>query len=302
MKKGIIYNIQRLSIHDGPGIRTTVFLKGCPLKCTWCSNPESQSIKKQMLYFDNLCTACGLCIPECPMQLISIKNNKSSFDRIKCTDCGACTKVCHTKAREMSGEELSVEGVLKEVKKDSLFYANSDGGVTFCGGEPTMQKEFLLELMKASYDESLHITLDTCGYCTHEDFKEFVPYINLFLFDCKLMDSEMHKKYTGKTNVNILENLKYLLMENKHLIIRIPLIQGVNDTNENIECLAQFISLYGKNATNYSIDILPYHEYGKNKYKALEMEYTSYQSYTPQELREKVELFEKNNLKVNIVK
>ncbi len=301
MKTGIVYNIQKLSVHDGPGIRTTVFLKGCPLKCTWCSNPESQSIKEQMLYFDNLCVGCGACISECPLQLIHIENGKSSFDKSKCTDCGACTKVCQTKSREMSGKRLTVDEVVKEVKKDILFYENSGGGVTFCGGEPTMQKDYLLELMQACYDEGIDITLDTCGYCNHENFKAFIPYVNLFLFDCKLMNAKKHQQYTEQDNELILENLKFLLQHNKNVHIRIPLIPEVNDTEENVQSLANFIHDNAKNSTNYSIDILPYHEYGKSKYKALGLEFIPYKSYTPTELNEKVQLFEKYNLKVNVV-
>lgn len=301
MLSGFVYNIQRLSVQDGPGIRTTVFLKGCPLSCLWCSNPESQKFNSQLLYFENLCVGCGSCVDQCPQSFIYMQNEKSQHAFNLCKDCGACTLVCRSKARFMSGQEMSVDEVMTVVRKDSLFYANSDGGVTFGGGEATSQKKFLLGLMKASQEEGYHITLDTCGYCYPSDFEEFLPYTDLFLFDCKHMDSEIHKKITGKDNSMILENLTLVLNSNKKVKIRIPLIPSINDTEDNISRLANFLGKYYKDLSSCKIEIMPYHEYGKSKYTALGLENVHYTSYTAEALDRILELFQCYNLKPTII-
>ena len=199
MSQGMIYNIQRMSVQDGPGLRTTVFLKGCPLRCLWCSNPESQQFTPQMLLFDNLCVSCGACAQVCPNgAVVPLESGKMGRDTEKCTHCGACTEVCPNKARVMSGRIMTVEEVMEVVRKDWLFYENSGGGVTFGGGEPTAGGQFSLDLVQTAHDEGLHVTVDTCGFCPEDRFDKTIGLADLFLFDCKHMDPEQHKKLTGQ--------------------------------------------------------------------------------------------------------
>lgn len=297
--KGIVYNIQRMSTKDGPGLRTTVFLKGCPLHCPWCSNPESQSFKPQLMVFTNLCVACGACAAICPNGAVEQdEDGKYNRDLAKCTNCGECAKVCPSKAREMSGEYMTVEEVMKVVDSDSLFYNNSDGGVTFGGGEPTAAGDFLLELLDASIRRGYHICLDTCGVCSHEMFAKVLPRVDMFLFDCKHMDPEEHKRLTGRDNKIILENLATALNSKKDVHIRIPLMPGINDTEKNIAAMAEFLHAYGK----YEVDVLPCHTFGLSKYGALKLPAPTMVPYKPEELSAALERFAKNNLKVELIK
>lgn len=294
--KGIVYNIQRMSTKDGPGVRTTVFLKGCPLRCHWCSNPESQSFKPQLLVFSNLCTGCGSCEATCPNGAIRLKDGKFNRDREICADCGECVPNCPSRAREMSGKEMSVEEVMKIVDSDSLFYENSGGGVTFGGGEPTAGGQFLHELLDAAARRAYHTCLDTCGFCPPERFKEFIPKVELFLFDNKHMDPAKHKELTGVENDIILENLHNVLASGKEVRIRIPLMPGINDTDENISALAEFLHPRGK----HEVDVLPCHTFGHSKYAALNLPHPTMCPYEPGALAEALERFRQHDLQVTI--
>ena len=252
--KATIFNIERNSYFDGPGIRTTVFFKGCNLRCAWCHNPESQSPKPQMMFFKNKCTGCGKCKEKCP-------NNLEL-----CELCGKCTLYCPHDAREICGKEYTVDEVMREILKDKAFYDNSGGGVTFSGGESMLQIDFLEELLKACKQNGIHTAIDTAGHVPYESFESVLPYTDLFLFDVKCYDSDKHKKYTSASNELIFSNLRKLLKTNKTVWVRIPIIPTVNDTEEEMLAIKSF--LYSCRAPK-KIELLPYHSMGEHKYIAL---------------------------------
>lgn len=269
LKQGIIFNIQRYSVHDGPGIRTTVFLKGCPLKCWWCHNPESQLLEEEILFIKNRCKGCGACAKVCPKSAIEISNRIVEFSPEKCIICGKCIEVCAIGAREVAGKKVGVEHVIKEIKKDLIFYDEAGGGVTFSGGEPLLQWEFLYELLVRCKEEGIHTTLDTSGFASWEVIEKLTPYIDLFLYDIKLMDDEEHVKYTGTSNRIILDNLKRLSALGKKINARMPIIPGINNSEKNIRGTGEFLSKYNV----HQVNLLPYHSMAKDKYGRLFKEY-----------------------------
>lgn len=297
MSQGMIYNIQRMSVHDGPGLRTTVFLKGCPLRCIWCSNPESQKSASQMMFFENLCTGCGACMQVCPHGAVVKTGALFGRDSAKCTDCGLCTEHCPGKARVMSGRMMTVEEVMDVVCKDVLFYENSGGGVTFGGGEPTAGGQFFLDMVQAAHDEGLHVTVDTCGFCPAERFDSTLRIADLFLFDCKHMDAEQHRKLTGQDNTLILRNLRAALSSERKVRIRMPLIPGMNDSEENIAAMATFMKEFDRD----EVDVMPCHAFGKSKYAALGESTPCVSQYTPEGLKAAFETFAKHGLKPVLV-
>jgi len=268
---GCVFNVERFATRDGPGIRTTVFLKGCSLRCLWCSNPESMQPLPQLFFFENLCQRCGQCVPVCPNNATSANpgDGAISIDRSLCTGCGKCVEVCPAKAREISGKIMTVDEVMEEVRKDSLFYQNSGGGVTVSGGEPTLQPEFVRELLRQCQQAAFHTCLDTCGVVQTEVLAGILEYTDLVLFDNKHMDTEKHKEITGADNKLILENLKMIVAQGKPVIIRLPLVPEHNDSEENIRDLATLMNELGLTR----IDLLPYHSLGKTKYERLGIEY-----------------------------
>ena len=252
--KATIFDIERNSYVDGPGIRTTVFFKGCNLRCAWCHNPESQSPKYEMLFYKNKCTGCGKCKEKCPNHLES------------CELCGKCTLYCPHDAREICGKEYTVDEVVREILKDKAFYEASGGGVTFSGGECMLQIDFLEDLLKECQKNGIHTAVDTAGYVPFEQFEQILPYTELILYDIKCFDSEKHKQYTGVGNELILENLKRLLATDKSVWIRIPIIPTVNDTEEEIRSIRSFLLSCG---TPEKVELLPYHAMGEHKYAAI---------------------------------
>jgi len=248
------------------------------------------------MVFENSCTGCGLCAEACPSGAVVRKGDKFNRDTATCTDCGACVSVCPSKARTITGKEMSVEEVITVVKKDQLFYNNSGGGVTFGGGEPVSSIDYLLELLQAAYDAGLHICVDTCGFCAEDRFKRVIERTDLFLFDCKHMDPEKHKEMTGVDNVQILANLRQALESKAEVWVRIPLMPGQNDSEENIAAMAEFLRPY----TRVKVNVLPYHAFGRNKYAALNLEYPALQAYAPEALKAVMALFEKHGLKAEI--
>ena len=298
MESGIVYNIQRMSTKDGPGLRTTVFLKGCPLHCLWCSNPESQKADPQLLCFENLCVSCGACTQACPHGAV-VRTDKGTCnrDRSLCKDCGHCTEVCRSGARVMSGKRMTVQEVMNIVDRDNLFYTNSGGGVTFGGGEPTAAGEFLVELMRQCSSRGYHVCVDTCGVCNTRQFHKVIELADLFLFDCKHMDPVEHRRLTGLDNTVILENLHQALSSGKEVRIRIPLMPGLNDSESNIRAVAEFLHKHGRD----DVDVLPCHTFGGSKYDALNLPRPTMTAYPPEELKIVLAIFERNGLKVTIV-
>lgn len=297
MESGIVYNIQRMSTKDGPGLRTTVFLKGCPLHCLWCSNPESQSFHPQLLLFENMCRSCGACERVCPHGAVVKTGDVYNRDRALCKDCGACVEVCSAKARVMSGRRMTVQDVMAVVDRDNLFYANSDGGVTFGGGEPTAAGDFLLALLHDCAGKGYHICVDTCGMCAPGQFRKVMELTDLFLFDCKHMDPEEHRRLTGLGNSVILENLRQVLESGKDVRIRVPLMPDLNDSEENIRAMSAFLHQYGKT----EVDVLPCHAFGSSKYDALRLPRPVMSAYPAEALKKVMERFAHADLKANIV-
>ena len=252
MLTATIFDIERNSFVDGPGIRTTVFFKGCNLKCAWCHNPESQDFKPQMMFYQDKCKGCGKCKEICPTP-----------DR--CTLCRKCTLYCPVDARKVCGKEFS------EIIKDKSYYENSGGGVTFSGGECMLQIDFLCEILKKCKENGLHTAVDTAGHVPFDSFEKIFPYTDLFLYDIKIFDREKHKKYVGAHNDLILENLKKLFKANAKIWIRIPIIPTVNDSIEEMKKIKDFLKTTGMPE---KIELLPYHAMGENKYFALGKEYT----------------------------
>lgn len=252
MPKAMIFDIQRNSFVDGPGIRTTVFFKGCNLRCKWCHNPESQSFEKQMMFYKDKCTGCGKCHEACPNHLK------------KCDFCGKCELYCPAEARKICGREYTSDEVLAEVIKDKAFYENSGGGVTFSGGECMLQLDFLCEILKKCKAAGIHTAVDTAGNVPWKSFEKILPFTDLFLYDIKAFGAELHRKDTGVSNELILENLKNL-SGRADIIVRIPVIGGYNDNDEEIRQIADFL----KQIKIFKAELLPYHAMGEHKYTAL---------------------------------
>lgn len=289
----------RYSIHDGPGIRTTVFFKGCPLNCPWCHNPESHSIKEQVVKYTNKCIGCGKCLEVCPTDAIYVKDNEIYFDAKACNQCSKCVEVCYTGAMEIVGKVMSVDEVMKEIEKDNAFYDESGGGVTFSGGEPFMQHEYLKELLIQCKKRDIHTAIDTSGFVKKEILDDMSDFIDLFLYDLKIMDDKEHIKYIGVSNKLILENLERLVKQNKRIFIRIPIIPDINDGEEHLKDFIEYlISLRGFE----QINLLPYHNIATEKYKRLGQDYGLVEIKTPsdEKMMEIQEKFESHGFKVKI--
>ncbi|NIQ06331.1 MAG: glycyl-radical enzyme activating protein [Candidatus Korarchaeota archaeon] len=266
-ERGSIFDIKRFAIHDGSGIRTTVFLKGCPLHCWWCHNPEGLSPKKEVVYYEYKCMNCGNCIEACPHDAITATENGRKISQERCTSCGVCVEVCPTDALQMIGREISVEELMEEIEKDLLYYDTSGGGVTFSGGEPLMQPDFLMACLEACKEADIHTALDTSGYAPPEIFDSVIGDVDLFLFDLKLLDDEQHRTYTGVSNKVIKRNLRSLSAKGRgeDVILRFPVIPGITDTETNITALITFVSSL---SGIHEIDLLPFHNVGE-KYERM---------------------------------
>lgn len=258
---GLIFNIQKFSLHDGPGIRTTVFLKGCPLDCWWCHNVESQRCGKEPLLRVDRCSGCGGCVVSCPEGAIALVDGKSATDLGTCVRCGVCQVYCPQNGRSICGQEMSVEAVVAEVLKDRVFYERSGGGVSFSGGETLAQLDFLVAALTACKAAGLNTVVDTSGAVPWASFERVLPLTDLFLYDLKLMDDTAHRTYTGVSNRGLLENLRQLSEATDAIWIRFPAIPGVNDGAENIRQTIEFLQTIRFRQVN----LLPYHELGKSK-------------------------------------
>ncbi|ONI42982.1 hypothetical protein AN396_00020 [Candidatus Epulonipiscium fishelsonii] len=256
--KGNIFNIQRFSVNDGPGIRTTVFTKGCNLRCKWCHNPESFKKQPQILFNKEKCTLCNRCNSVCEQNIPIDSRNKSS----ECKMCGKCIDQCYFSALSIVGEEKTPEEIIKIVEKDKLFYENSNGGITISGGEAMLQVDFIKEVFRLAKQKEIHTALDTAGNVSFDKFEQVLPFVDLILFDIKSMDNKTHMKFTGVSNELILDNLKKLLSRGIEMHIRVPLIKDINDSLENIIDMMALLQGY-ENVTE--IKLLPYHNMGENK-------------------------------------
>jgi pyruvate formate lyase activating enzyme len=268
---GQIFNIQRFSVQDGPGIRTTVFMKGCPLACPWCSNPESQQSHPELAHVDSLCDGCGRCLPVCEPKAISLEGERVSVDRKLCDNCGRCVEVCTPGSLKMFGREISVEEALREIEKDAPYYRNSKGGVTASGGEPLRQPEFVASLFRSCREAGIHTALDTCGYASRDALRGVLEHTDLVLYDLKLIDDAVHTEILGTSNHPILDNARFVAGEGIPLVMRIPLVPGLSETEENIGGIIRFIREVGEGVT--AIHVLPYHRFGLDKYRMLDLDY-----------------------------
>ncbi len=270
MSNGIIFDIKHYAIHDGPGIRTTVFLKGCGLQCQWCQNPEGQEFEPELMIREYRCAKeCNACISACPQNAISKNGNLLELDNEKCDLCGKCADVCVYEALEIVGRKVSVKEVVDEVEKDKVFFEESGGGVTFSGGEPLLQPDFLDALLDEMKKRQIHVALDTCGYVSKEDLEKIIDKVDLILYDLKIMDDRKHKRYTGVSNRTILENLQIISEKEKEANVRIPLLSGINDDNRSIQTLIEYLRPL-KNIRQ--ISLLPYHRGGYEKSRRLRKE------------------------------
>lgn len=265
-EKGAVFNIQKFSLNDGPGIRTTVFLKGCMLRCLWCHNPESHSPRPQLMLYAEKCIGCGECVRRCPNELHSFsEDGLHRIDRVSCTACGICAEGC-AGALEIVGREASVEEILAEVEKDRRFYENSGGGLTVSGGEPLMQPAFTLALLREAKARGLHTCLETCGFAPWEKIEALIPYVDLFLWDVKETDDALHREFTGVSCEPILQNLRRLSDAGGKIVLRCPLIPGYNDRPQHLTAIG---ALAEELDGVLRVDIEPYHPLGKSKSESL---------------------------------
>jgi pyruvate formate lyase activating enzyme len=268
--KGLIFNIQRFSVNDGPGIRTTVFLKGCPLHCRWCHNPESISPTKEIMLREDRCLRCGDCVAFCKHLAIRKEDGRFVTDRKSCERCGECVEQCYADAREVVGKEVTVSEIMPELLKDAVFYDESGGGVSLSGGEPLLQHEFALALLQVCKANGLHTVVDTTGFTSPAILERISQFVDLFLYDLKTLNDGKHIEFTGVSNQIILENLERLVRWEKDVIVRIPIIPAVNDDVESIRSIGAYLGSLGRIR---EIQLLPYHKSGVDKYQRLGAEY-----------------------------
>lgn len=299
MTEGTIFNIEHYAIHDGPGIRSTVFFKGCPLSCLWCHNPEGLSPKPQLVYYRDRCRNCRKCLQRCPNEALSIERDGIVINSERCRLCGECAAKCPAQALEMVGRRLSPREVIDEVKKDRLFYEESGGGVTFSGGEPFTQPEFLTECLKLAKAAGLHTAIETSGFAPRAAIEEAAAYVDLFLFDIKHLDAEEHKRYTGVDNALIKENLRRLSEMGERIILRMAVIPGVNDGEEALNALCRFLN---ENASVEAVNLLPLHKSAAEKYRRLGRKFTIADFEIPNEERMNIaaSIFKKSGFRVTI--
>ena len=295
---GLIFDVQRFSLHDGPGIRTLVFMKGCPLTCAWCSNPESQQTRPEVMYYKDKCIECFSCITACPNS--EVLRQKWPLVLDECEGCGSCVTACYAEARQLIGRQVMVDEVLETVLRDVVFYEESGGGITVGGGEPTLQADFVIRFLEQCREHSLHTAIETCGFTSWEIFSRVLQHVDLLLLDIKHMDTDRHKAQTGVGNEQILENARRAAAGGQDIIIRLPLIPGFNDGTDHLTQLGKFMR--DELSPARRIDILPYHSTGESKSTRLGKAYglngASLQS--PQEISNVQEILQSHDLDVKI--
>lgn len=266
---GLVLNIMHFALHNGPGIRTTVFLKGCPLHCWWCHNPESQRHEAEVIYFEERCVRSGDCVHACPHGALHLEQGQLIHDPLRCQHCAECVSACSTSARELAGRWMTVPDVMAEVSKDQVFFDESGGGITVSGGEPLMQAGFVESLLAVCRARRIPTVLDTCGWVDPSVLLRVRENVDLFFYDLKVMDREKHHHFTGVPNDVILENLRMLAELGSAVVVRVPVIPGVNDDTDNMDALSGFLAPLGLR----QIDLLPYHRLGSDKYRRLHLPY-----------------------------
>ncbi len=294
---GLIFDIQRFSLGNGPGIRTTVFMKGCPLRCLWCCNPESTVLRPQVMLNPRLCKNCGVCAAVCPNGVHRMENGAHIFEPENCVCCGKCAEACCYAAVKLAGREYGLQALLKLLLDDQLYYSTSGGGVTFSGGEPTMQAEFVAEAARRLKAQGVHVALNTCGHCAHERFAALLSLFDLALFDIKHMDSEKHACLTGVGNETILKNLKYLIASGKPFKLRYPMIPQCNDGEENLAAMAAFLNELGV----CELDVSVYHDFGAQKYYSLGLKPQPIDKYTDEQVQNRLAFLEQRGIHTVII-
>lgn len=306
-RKAFLFHVQKYNMYDGPGIRTLVFFKGCPLRCKWCSNPEGLVRKFQVMFKQNSCTSCGACIKVCPAG-IHVRSEETKTHKIlrdkDCIGCMKCKNVCPNAALTIAGEGKTISEILKIVEEDAAFYLLSGGGVTLGGGEVTAQPEAALNLLMACKQEGINTAIETCGYTKTETILRIAEYVDLFLFDIKHMDPVRHNELTGVNNQQILTNLKELLHRRYKVKVRMPMLKGINDSREEIDAIIQFLMPFREDRNFQGIDLLPYHKLGVNKYNQLNIEYPieGDPSLSEEDLERIEGWIKKNQFPVSVVK
>jgi pyruvate formate lyase activating enzyme len=270
---GITFKIKRFSVHDGPGIRTSVFLKGCPLNCIWCHSPEGISSEISIWYDQRMCIACGDCVRSCNVKALDLVTQPEpesqpyiSINHKLCTLTGDCVHVCPTGAIEFTGTKTSVSSVIDEIIKDILYYRMSGGGVTLTGGEPLFQSDFSAEILEACRKRKIHTAIETSLFCERETLSRISDFVDMFIIDMKISDPVQHTRYTGKSNESIMENFRYIAKSGKQIIVRIPMIEGITDSEENINAIQEFVK---KTDSRIPIEHIPYNPLAENNYKKL---------------------------------
>lgn len=291
----LITSIQKYSIHDGDGIRTTVFFKGCLLKCLWCHNPETQCFKPELLCDRERCAGCGSCAAVCPQKAVKVQEGKMVTDQKLCNGCGTCVDYCNLNLREVAGKEYTISELVRELKKDEMFYEESGGGVTLSGGEVMMaDMDYVVELAKRLDKMGISVTVDTCGQAPSENFERLLPYVDTFLYDIKTMDNDVHKKYMGMGNEQILKNLEYISSKGARIYIRIPVVREVNGSIEDMGAIMDYLK--EKQIRVANVNLLPYHNTGSGKYGKLGLTYKGTDLHAPsnEEMEQFVTLFKES--------
>ena len=296
-QKAIIFDIQRYSVHDGPGIRTLAFFKGCPLRCKWCQNPESLDREREIAFFANKCIGCGECAKVCPKDAIVFEDSRR-IDRTLCDRCGKCTDVCYAEALTVVGKEYDVQSLLDVVERDRPFYEQSGGGVTVSGGEPTLQIDFLLDFLRSAKASGLHTVIETCGAFAWSKFKALLPYLDVIYFDLKVIDENDHKRLTGVSNKQIRENARKLVEIGHRVVFRVPLVPGMTATEKNVSDLIGFLTELEQG----EVHLLPYHKMGESKLQRVDssLDPLGLEPLSDEQLTEIKQRFEDAGIKVSI--